>query len=154
MHCMASILSDVPNILQHKIFSERFAIFDYQREKYIFSKVLKNWSSCQKTIYHFSRGVGVRTQSDKNHFFEPFPKWILNHYLITCFSNVTDRSHKRFKILIMDSVKLLKLSKSAGNCVLVSEKEVTFGLDKSHFQNLNLGAALYLNSMLHQYFPR
>jgi len=53
----------------------------------------------------------------------------------------------------MDASKLLKLSKSAGNCVLVSEKEVTFGLDKSHFQNLNLGAALYLNSMLHQYYP-
>ena len=36
---------------------------------YFFPKVLKKWSSCQKNGYHFFWGVGVRTQSDKYHFF-------------------------------------------------------------------------------------
>ena len=52
-------------------FSKCFGVF--KGKNTLFSKVLKNWSSCQKTDYHFLEGGEVRPQSDKISFFEPFP---------------------------------------------------------------------------------
>ena len=62
---MASILSDVPDILhvQHKVF------WAFQREKYnFFQKCSKNGLVAKKMVIPFFGG-GVRTQSDKYHFF-------------------------------------------------------------------------------------
>ena len=56
---MASILSNVPDILhdQHKFFKIFLIVFEFSKGKLnFFSKVLKNWSSCQKTDYHFLGG--------------------------------------------------------------------------------------------------
>ena len=68
---IASILSNVPDILdvQHQ-FCENFkSVSGFSKGKiHFFWKVLKNWSSCQKTDYHFLGG-SVGTQKDKNHFF-------------------------------------------------------------------------------------
>ena len=45
------------------------SVLDFSKGKiHFFSKVLKNWSSCQKTDYHFLGEGGLRPQSDKNHF--------------------------------------------------------------------------------------
>ena len=45
------------------------SVLDFSKGKiHFFSKVLKNWSSCQKTDYHFLGEGGLRSQSDKNHF--------------------------------------------------------------------------------------
>ena len=62
LYNMASILSNVSEILhvQQQFFanfSKCFGVF--KGKNTLFSKVLKNWSSCQKTDYHFLRG-GVR----------------------------------------------------------------------------------------------
>ena len=58
-------------------FSKCFWLF--KGEKIIFFKKFSNnglvSKKNRKIFYHFLGG-GVKTQSDKNHFFEPFPKWI------------------------------------------------------------------------------
>ena len=67
---MASILSNVPDILhvQHQYFEIFLSVLEFSKGKiHFFPKVLKNWSSCQKTDYHFLGGV--RPQIDKSHYF-------------------------------------------------------------------------------------
>ena len=54
----------------------------------------------------------------------------------------------------MDSTKLKKLSKDQHTSVKKIVKEVTVAVEKCHFQNLQLGTALFLNSKLQQYFER
>ena len=54
----------------------------------------------------------------------------------------------------MDNTKLKKLSKDLHTSVKKTVKEITVAVEKCHFQNLQLGTALYLNSQLQQYFER
>jgi len=52
----------------------------------------------------------------------------------------------------MDNTKLKKLSKDQHTSVKKTVKEITVAVEKCHFQNLQLGTALFLNSQLQQYF--
>ena len=69
---MTSICSNLHDILhfQHQFFEIFLSVLGFSKGKiHFFPKVLKKWSSCQKNGYHFLGGGGVRTQSDKYHFF-------------------------------------------------------------------------------------
>ena len=68
---MTSICSNLHDILhfQHQFFEIFLSVLGFSKGKiHFFPKVLKKWSSCQKNGYPFLGG-GVRTQSDKYHFF-------------------------------------------------------------------------------------
>ena len=70
---MADILSSMPDILnvQHQSFWN-WNVSGFSKGKIHFSqKVLKNWSSCQKTDYHFLGGVRAKSDNLKK-FFESF----------------------------------------------------------------------------------
>ena len=59
-----------------------------------------------------------------------------------------------FSLFQMDNTKLKKLSKDQHTSVKKTVKEITVAVEKCHFQNLQLGTALFLNSQLQQYFER
>ena len=60
---LASILSVLPDILQvqHQFFEMFLSVLGFSMGKiHFFSKVPKNWSSCQKPDYHFLGGSGPK----------------------------------------------------------------------------------------------
>ena len=58
LYSTASILSNVPEILhvQHQFFEIFLSVLEFSKGKiHIFSKLLKNWSSCQKKLLENSQ---------------------------------------------------------------------------------------------------